>query len=128
MGGLQTTNFQITCAHHDSYRDARTFAANLERLALFNRERGIRSLFVLEANSRETTGRRAELERFHRLMREVAEKYAIPVIDLDAYLAQPEIRDSGFLWWDYVHLTDYGQGLAGRFIAEAIKTEQESLP
>jgi lysophospholipase L1-like esterase len=53
-------------------------------------------------------------------MRKVSETYKIPCIDLDDYLAGKEIYDSGFLWWDYVHLTSYGHKTAAGFVAESI--------
>ena len=39
---------------------------------------------------------------------------AIHVIDLHGLLAQQ--ADSGQLWWDNVHLSDYGQELAAEYM------------
>ena len=42
------------------------------------------------------------------------------LFDLNGYLAQPDVYDSGILWWDMIHLTSYGQHLAAELIARDI--------
>jgi lysophospholipase L1-like esterase len=49
-------------------------------------------------------------------MREVAARHAIPVVEVHDALAAE--RDSGFLWWDRVHLTSYGQERLARHLFE----------
>jgi lysophospholipase L1-like esterase len=87
------------------------FADNLAALVTFNRSRTIRTSFFLEASQ-------ADLGAKHEAMRQVAARLGVPCLDLDAHMAGFESR--GFLWWDLVHLTSYGQALAGDFIANGI--------
>jgi hypothetical protein len=49
----------------------------------------------------------------------VAQAASAPIVDMQAYLAQNE--DRGFLWWDSVHLTSFGQRLfAERLLPELV--------
>jgi hypothetical protein len=83
-------------------------------------------VLVLEANSPEVAqdpippDENAELLKRHGEMREIAKKHGLKVIDLHHYLSDPAVADSGFIWWDFVHLTSYGQKLyAARLLKEA---------
>ncbi len=94
------------------------FPNNLRRFADINRSRGIKTIFVLEANSIEfppcehTT---------HLSMKQVGLEKSVPVWDLHSYLLQN--YDKGILWWDFVHLTSFGQKLAADFLFEKISQE-----
>lgn len=74
-------------------------------------------LFVLEANSPEVPD---ALSVRHAIMREIARSEGIGLADLHSHLGDAARYDSGILWWDRVHLTTWGQELAGRFIARAV--------
>jgi lysophospholipase L1-like esterase len=100
------------------------FAQNLYRLIDLNRARGIRTLFVLEANSPEEVD--DHLPVSHAVMRRVAQERSVPVLDMHAHLAAR--RDDGFLWWDQVHLTSYGQQLVGDRLRDAIVPMLRSEP
>ena len=54
-------------------------------------------------------------------MRNISTQYHVPLLDLNGYLTSDGVYDSGFLWWDLVHLTSYGQELAAEFIAKGIR-------
>lgn len=95
--------------------DPERFKENLERFAEFTAKQRIPLLFVLEANSTEY---RPVLEN-HAAMKQVAQKYAIPLIDAHSYMATQE--QSGILWWDYVHPTTYGHQVLGTYIYQNIK-------
>jgi len=86
------------------------FEAHLEKFATLSEERGIRLVFSLEATA-SSMGL-----AMHPVMRRVAEKHQVPLIDLHGFLQTRQ--DQGFLWWDSVHLTTFGQRLAGEHIAE----------
>jgi lysophospholipase L1-like esterase len=49
-------------------------------------------------------------------MKTVAARFGIPLANLQSWLDADGNRDSGFLWWDGVHLTSWGQALAADFI------------
>jgi hypothetical protein len=50
-------------------------------------------------------------------VRNVAGEFDAPVFDLYSYLNSDDVYDSGFLWWDSVHLSSYGQDLAAQWLA-----------
>jgi lysophospholipase L1-like esterase len=97
----------VNLANND--REAAVLERELERIAARCAERGIRVAFVPEPNatdSRSERSLRGLLER-HQAMRAVAARRGIPVVEVhDALVGE---RDAGFLWWDRVHLTSYGQ-------------------
>ena len=100
-------------------RDAKVLARELERIALRAREAGSRVAFVPEANCVE--GRSAASLRVltanHAALREVAGRLGIPVVEVHGPLLAE--ADSGFLWWDRVHLTSYGQERLAQRLLEA---------
>jgi len=98
--------------------EARDFASALRRFVAVNRKAGVRTVFMLEPNSGEQPFH-PSLQRNHRIMARVAKKLDVEVIDLRAYLW--DLRESGFLWWDFVHLTSYGQRLVGVRVAHELE-------
>ncbi|MBN2483349.1 MAG: SGNH/GDSL hydrolase family protein [Candidatus Omnitrophica bacterium] len=96
--------------------DPLLFYEYLEKLVLLNEAEHIRTVFSLEANSIEYQPGPLPL---HAVMKEVARKYDVPIIDLHGYLLTH--YDDGFLWWDRVHLAPYGHVLTGEFFADKIK-------
>lgn len=99
--------------------DAANLSRNLETLA--NEVRATRGqiAFVLEANSPE--GNPVHLASNHAAIRKLGAKLGVPVWDLHGYLSSEAVYDSGMLWWDNVHLTNYGQSLTARWLADQIK-------
>ncbi len=94
------------------------FYKNLERFVLLNRKENIETVFILEPNSYNTS---EHIVEHHPVMRDVADKYNITLIDMHNYLL--EKYDTGYVWWDYVHLTDYGQ----KVFAEKLYSETKNL-
>lgn len=72
-------------------------------------------VFVIEANSTEVSH---FLARNAAVMKEVAGKFGLPVLDLNAALARQ--ADEGLLWWDFVHPTALGHRLAGEWLAQEL--------
>jgi len=100
-------------------RDPAVLARELERIARRAREAGSRVAFVPEPNCIESRSERSlrGLRANHAAMREVAGRLGIPVVEVhEALVAE---RDGGFLWWDRVHLTSYGQERLARRLLEA---------
>ena len=77
---------------------------------------GTKPVLIEEANSSENI--RKHILRRHKILRDLARSRNLPIIDLHEHLANRDTFDSGILWWDVVHLTPYGQQLAGDYIAE----------
>ena len=102
--------------------EAQRLAQNLGRLIAMARASGAAPLLVLEPNSAEDPGADIDsLRARHAAMRRVAEASGVPVVDMHAHLAEQE--DRGFLWWDSVHLTSFGQ----RLFAERLLPELRAL-
>ncbi len=99
-------------------KDPVQFADNLRRFADLNISKGIKTIFVLEANALEDNPR---LLMLHKVMMEVGNEKGVPVLDLHSYLLQN--YDKGLLWWDVVHLSSFGQKLASDYIFEEISKE-----
>jgi len=100
------------------------FAENLKLIHEFNRNQGVPTLFVLEANNPENPpDGLPHLESKHKVMRELAAQLRVPLVDLHAFLQEPADFASGFLWWDNVHPSSQGHKLAGRFLAEEVLRE-----
>ena len=107
----------VNLSNNDS--DLDLFADSLEKLAVENDRRGIQTIFVQEPNRAEGDCR--SLRQKHRIMRDVGEKHSVPVVDMHADLERH--HDEGFMWWDFVHLTSFGQEL----FAQALYPEIEAL-
>ncbi len=105
--GLDPEVVVVLLANND--HDPAVLTANLSRLVEASRRAGIRVLFLLEPNTIEGAKSLAKLRRRHDAMRALGEELAVPVIDLQAWLSAR--HDQGFLWWDRVHLTSFGQEL-----------------
>ena len=100
-------------------RDAETLARNVERIVALNAERGIRTVLVPEANSTESRSARSlrGLEAKHDALRALAARHGLVVVEVHRPLE--DARDDGFLWWDRVHLTSYGQERLAALLFEA---------
>jgi lysophospholipase L1-like esterase len=112
----------VDLGHND--RRGPAFGAALEGFVETNRARGIPTVFIPEPNASEGP-MRPRLRRNHEIMRGVARALDVPVIDAHSWLRQE--RDSGFLWWDGVHLTSYGQRLLGEHVASELVPILRSL-
>jgi lysophospholipase L1-like esterase len=92
------------------------FALNLDEMIEISLTSGIQPILVLEPNSVENSDRSLFMK--HDMMRRVAASYGVPTIDMHAYLRRK--YDEGFLWWDFVHLTDFGQQLFAERVYEEL--------
>jgi len=101
--------------------DPAVFRQNLESLAKFNEEHHVRTVFTLEPNSLER--RLTDIQLKHQIMRSVAATHHLLCLDLHSFFQRDDIYDSGFIWWDFVHLTSYGQRLAAEFIWNGIQSD-----
>lgn len=109
----------LNLANNDSaWTQEDLFMEALNDFVRLSRERSIKVLFVLEANSIEDSP--GEL-RLHPIMRAVAHQHGVPVFDMHAYVSQQTHR--GLLWWDAVHPTSFGH----RLIAEALARQLAEL-
>jgi lysophospholipase L1-like esterase len=92
----------VVLGHNDD--DPAQLGRELAALARTNRERGIRTVFIPEPESLEKPpGRR------HEAIRAVAPRHGAALLEVhDALNAR---ANEGFLWWDRIHLTSFGNEL-----------------
>jgi len=85
---------------------------SLRLLAKANLGRRIETLLVAEANASEYefAGKTVYLRTKHEIIQRVALQNELTYVDIHRRLL--ELYDDGFLWWDRVHLTSYGQRLS----------------
>ena len=114
--GPLTPDLVVVNLSHNDY--VNRFADGLRGILATSRERGASSLFVLEAMTLDHDP--SHLVRKHDIMSTVAAQAGVPVVDLYSAIAERERRDVGFIWWDLVHLTSFGQSVAAEVIAGAI--------
>ena len=82
-----------------------------------NQSRKIKTLLLEEANSGEVIPVQGSLLANHRTLRQLAARFGVPIYSLHEFLNRPEVLRSGFLWWDFVHLTSYGQALTAQWLS-----------
>ncbi|MDD5630181.1 MAG: SGNH/GDSL hydrolase family protein, partial [Elusimicrobia bacterium] len=87
-----------------------------------NQAAHVRSILLKEANSNETPCLQDLLEK-HRVLDELARRYSVPIYDLHGFLNAPEVFKTGWLWWDTVHMTPYGQQLVAAWLAPKLRAE-----
>jgi lysophospholipase L1-like esterase len=103
------------------------FEAAIDGFLKQNELYGIKTILLEEANSSEKYDT-DDLLSNHEALRRLAKRYNVPVYSLHNFLSQPTIAASGALWWDYAHLTSYGQGVVGRWLAPKVLAELQSTP
>jgi lysophospholipase L1-like esterase len=92
-----------------------TLTANLHTLAYLARAAGGRVVFLLEPNAAEDKYR--GLQEKHSAIQRLGQELGVPVWNLDGYLSSDPVYDSGMMWWDKVHLTNYGHGVVAEWLA-----------
>lgn len=90
---------------------------NIDKFIKLNRNNSIKTYLVLEANINSYD----HLLKNHSAIKQAAFEKNILVIDLHNILLKS--YDSGFLFWDFVHLTDYGHKLVANILFDSLKEE-----
>lgn len=85
--------------------DTTLFSKNLKTFIAFNQFRGIVSLLVEEPNYTESR----ELALKHNIMKRIAIYGNVKSVSMQ--LTMESNQENGFLWWDAVHMTNYGQAI-----------------
>ena len=75
-------------------------------------------VFILEPNSTEST---TTIGERHDTIRRLAKNGGVQVVDMHAYLQ--EQRQAGHIWWDRVHLTNFGQRLFAEHLASELERQ-----
>lgn len=87
------------------------FETNLRNMALAARRAGAEVIFMKEPTAR---GMVDQIDWKYAAIARVATSLKAPLIDAQAYMLS--VEDSGFLWWDMVHPTDYGHRLMADYL------------
>jgi lysophospholipase L1-like esterase len=114
---LRTLEPQIVVINlSNNDREIDWFARNIEKMIEISLANHIQPILILEPNSVERNDARLFVK--HEIMRNVGTSKKVPVIDMHSHLRQ--MNDKGFLWWDLVHLTDFGQKLFAEKLLEDV--------
>ncbi|HRY97596.1 MAG TPA: SGNH/GDSL hydrolase family protein [Bacteroidales bacterium] len=110
--GLRPRYVVINLGFNDSGNPR--FGHNLNAMVRLARERGGTPFLLAEPVN--------EIRSFHldnlNIMRVTASSARVPLVDMHRIL--PAFEDSGFLYWDFIHLTDYGQERFARALVSAM--------
>ncbi|MCW3126897.1 MAG: hypothetical protein JWO03_2555 [Bacteroidetes bacterium] len=113
----------VNASNNDT--DTLAFRKNMQAFASFDRDHGIKSLWIEEPND----GVKKPNVK-HLIMRSVASANDIACIEMQSHIDSR--YDSGYLWWDWVHLTDYGhQVFADRIfpiIVQKLEEDTSAFP
>lgn len=101
--------------------DTTLFKKSIHEFLAINDSLKIKTVLIAEPNDLLHTPR---LAYNHQLLKSMASKFHnVPVIELQSYM--DSCHTKGFLWWDYVHPTDYGYELLAGYIFPILKGELE---
>ena len=92
------------------------FAPAIRRMIATARAAGAIPVLVQEANQFQAA--MPNLRTRHAELAEIGAELGVRVLDMQSYLETRE--DDGFLWWDKVHLTSYGQALVAERLADQL--------
>jgi len=98
-------------------RGSPKFRGNLSEFIRLNNINNIETVFICEP----ITEYRPKPYQDIQIMKELAVRYHVRIIDMYSYLLPRQ--DDGFLFWDFIHLTDYGQKL----FADKLLTELKEV-
>ena len=105
----------INLSNNDSPVFPEKFAENLNKFIKLNDRNGIETVLILEANSPEHRDRLF----LNSIMSEVAKVNNKLSIDMNSYLRSQV--ESGFIWWDNVHMTSFGQELFAEEVVRELR-------
>lgn len=105
----------INVGHND--KDSTELLRNFSSLVRFARAQGSKIYYMHEANSRDGN-HYLKMEEVSELLDHEMNAANNFTIGLNEFLNSDEVYDSGFLWYDQVHLTAYAQKLVGHFVAQ----------
>jgi lysophospholipase L1-like esterase len=98
----------VNMSNNDVFTEAKEFESFVFDFSKFSKEKNANLAFSLEPINAEYSGTIRKYEPYkHMLMRKVAQKMQIPVIETHEKIYNK--RNDGFLWWDMIHFTPYGQ-------------------
>ncbi len=103
----------INLVNNDKFK---TLTENLPKIIQETVARGATPILILEA----TEGADRNKEKLQ-YVKKVAEENKIKTIDLNNHFNSPEVVNSGLLWLDYIHFSQYGHKVAADFLFDNSK-------
>jgi lysophospholipase L1-like esterase len=97
------------------------FGNNLEEIININQRTGILTILIPEPVERHIV----PVSTNHQTVKILAEKYGLMAVDIQGYLN--DHFDSGFIFWDCVHLTDFGQELFADKLYQELKEPLKTI-
>ena len=91
------------------------FETNLTALIEILNKTQSQIILMLEPNTK------FNLAEKHAVIKKVARDFSLPVLDLNLFIQSPKIIDSGLIWWDFIHFTQYGHDLVGSWLFREFK-------
>lgn len=107
----------VNLSHND--KDPAEFRKNIAALLQLNSSLKIRTVLVKEPNSPELEVQ--HLTEKYQILKELAQQFRVPLVDLPEYLATEGFYDSGLLWWDIVHFDQAGHNAAADWLSATLK-------
>ncbi|MCF8060166.1 MAG: SGNH/GDSL hydrolase family protein [Bacteriovoracaceae bacterium] len=95
------------------------FGKKLSLILDYNKGLNTKSILVKEANSIDHDNVNY-LRVKHEIMNEVGHNYNVPILPFHSAMSNLQNQDLGMMWWDFVHLTDFGQKLASDWLSKEI--------
>lgn len=95
------------------------FAPSINEILKLNKNAYIKTILIEEANNAERL-QPFNLLSQHEVLRQIGAEYNIKPLALHSYLNDPLVYKQGFLWWDGVHLTNFGHFLIAEWLTPKI--------
>lgn len=92
------------------------FRKNIEEIIKINTKSGITTILIPEPVERSLEVSVTN----HQIISDLAEQYDLQLVDIQGYIN--ERYDEGFIFWDFVHLTDFGQQLFAEKLHQELKS------
>ena len=111
----------INLSFNDRDNDTSVFRRNLEYFLSINEEDGVKTIMIPEISNPDTKNTRSEIKVAlnRKVVHGVGDRYGVPIIGMQDTIWT--MRDQGFLFWDDVHLTDFGQEVYAAVLLEKVR-------
>ena len=109
----------LNVSSNDMSTEPDVFEAHVQKFITLAQQHQSQILLVQEAHAPEAVP--ATLVKKHEILAELAEEFNLPLVPMQQLLTND--ANQGFLWWDMVHLTSFGQHRAAQHLSRPILSE-----
>lgn len=108
----------VNAGNNDAKTNSESWEREVMAIVAASKRAGAEVVLVPEANSVERLSQ--GLDRLHDVTKKLARREKIPLVEMREHLSRR--ADDGFLWWDWVHLSSFGQTVfADHLVAELVR-------